>query len=58
MTFSSVLLPAPFGTDDGDDVAVVDPECHAVDGREPAEPLRYAVDLEEQTRPPGYDGGR
>jgi hypothetical protein len=33
-------LAGPIGTDDGDDVAVVDPECDAVDGRETAEALR------------------
>ena len=41
-------LAGPVRTDDGDDVAVVDPERHAVDGRETAEPLRDPVDLEEQ----------
>jgi len=41
-------LPGPVRTDDGDDVAVVDPERDAVDGRETAEALRYPVDLEEQ----------
>jgi hypothetical protein len=41
-------LPGPVRTDDGDDVAVVDPERHVVDGREPAEVLRDRVDLEEQ----------
>ena len=33
-------LSGPVRTDDGDDVAVVDPERHAVDGRETAEALR------------------
>jgi hypothetical protein len=47
-------LAGSVGTDDGDDLAVVDPERDAVDGRETAEPLRYRVDLEEQARPPGY----
>jgi hypothetical protein len=41
-------LPSPVRTDDGDDVAVVDPERHAVDGRETAEALRDLVYLEEQ----------
>jgi hypothetical protein len=36
-------------TDDGDDVAVVDPEGDVVDGREAAEALRDRVDLEEQS---------
>jgi hypothetical protein len=49
-------LPGPVWTDDGDDVAVVDPERDAVDGRETAEVLCDGVDLEEQTPPPGYDG--
>jgi hypothetical protein len=42
-------LACPVGTDDGDDVAVVDPEGDVVDGRETAEPLRDPVDLEEQS---------
>jgi hypothetical protein len=42
-------LAGPVRTDDGDDVAVVDPERDAVDGRETAEPLGDRVDLEEQT---------
>ena len=41
-------LAGPVRTDDGDDVAVVDPERDAVDGRETAEALRDRVDLEEQ----------
>jgi hypothetical protein len=41
-------LAGPVGTDDGDDVAAVDPEGDVVDGRETAEPLRDRVDLEEQ----------
>jgi hypothetical protein len=45
-------LSGPVRTDDGDDVAVVDPECHAVDGRETAEALRDVVNLEEQIRSP------
>ena len=45
-------LAGPVRTDDGDDVAVVDPERHAVDGREAAEALRDRVDLEEQAPPP------
>jgi hypothetical protein len=45
-------LAGPVRTDDGDDVAVVDPERHAVDGRETAEALRDRVDLEEQSSPP------
>ncbi len=51
-------LAGPVRTDDGDDVAVVDPERHAVDGRETAEALRDLVNLEEQIRLHGYDGGR
>jgi hypothetical protein len=46
-------LPGPVRSDDGDDVAVVDPERDVVDGREAAEALRYRLDLEEQTPPPG-----
>jgi len=38
-------LSGPVRTDDGDDVAAVDPECDAVDGRETAEPLRDALNL-------------
>jgi hypothetical protein len=45
-------LAGPVGTDDGDDVAVVDPERDAVDGRETAEALRDRVDLEKQPLPP------
>jgi hypothetical protein len=33
-------LARPVGTDDGDDLAVVDPEGDAVDCREAPEPLR------------------
>ena len=51
MIFRSVLF-RPVRTDDGDDVAVVDPERDAVDGRETAEAFRDRVDLEEQIRPP------
>jgi hypothetical protein len=43
-------LAGPVGADDGDYVAVVDPERDAVDGREPAEPLCDRIDLEEQVR--------
>jgi hypothetical protein len=39
-------LAGPVGTDDGDDVAAVDPECHAVDGRETTEALRDPFNLE------------
>jgi len=39
-------LAGPVGTDDGDDLAVVDPERDAVDGREATEPLRNRIDLE------------
>jgi len=39
-------LAGPVGTDDGDDVAVVDPEGDAVDGRETAVTFRDRVDLE------------
>jgi hypothetical protein len=39
-------LSGPVRTDDGDDVAVVDPERHTVDGRETAEALGDRVDLE------------
>jgi hypothetical protein len=49
-------LAGPVGTDDGDDLAVVDPERDAVDGREAAEALRDRVDLEEQVSPPGPTG--
>jgi hypothetical protein len=43
-------LAGSVGTDDGDDLAVVDPERDAVDGREPAEPLCDRIDLEQQVR--------
>ena len=39
-------LPGPIGTDDGDDLAVVDPERNAVDGRQAAEALGDSVNLE------------
>jgi hypothetical protein len=39
-------LAGPVRTDDGDDVAVVDPERDAVDGREAAEAFRGRVNLE------------
>jgi hypothetical protein len=39
-------LAGPVGTDDGDDLAVVDPERDAVDGRQPTEVLRERVNLE------------
>jgi hypothetical protein len=42
-------LAGPVGADDGDDVAFVDPERDAVDGRETAVALRDCVDLEEQS---------
>jgi hypothetical protein len=45
-------LAGPVGADDGDDVAVVDPEGDAVDGRETAEALRDLIDFEEQIPPP------
>ena len=51
MTLRRVLFPAPF-TDDGDDVAVVDPERHAVDRRETAEAFRDCIDLEKQRSAP------
>jgi hypothetical protein len=51
-------LPGPVRTDDGDDVAVVDSEGNAVDGRETAEALRDRVDLEKQTPPPRAKAGR
>jgi hypothetical protein len=38
-------LACPVRTDDGDDVAVVDPERDAVDGRETAEAFRGRVNL-------------
>jgi len=41
-------LAGPVGTDDGDDVAVVDPEGDVVDGRESPEALRDVVDFEKQ----------
>jgi hypothetical protein len=43
-------LAGPVRADDGDDVAVVDTERDAVDGRETAEALRDVVDLEKQVR--------
>jgi hypothetical protein len=46
--FQERALAGPVGTDDGDDVAVVDLERYVVDGREPPETLRYGVDLEKQ----------
>jgi hypothetical protein len=49
-------LAGPVGTDDGDDVAVVDPEGDAVDGREAAVALRDVVYLEEQVPSPATDG--
>jgi hypothetical protein len=45
-------LTGPVGTDDGDDLAVVDPERDVVNGRETAEALRDPVDLEQQIGPP------
>jgi hypothetical protein len=39
-------LAGTVGTDDGDDLAVVDPERDAVDGRKATEPLRNSIDLE------------
>jgi hypothetical protein len=51
-------LSCPVRTDDGDDVAVVDPERHAVDGRQAAEALGDRVNLEEQVRPPRSTVGR
>jgi hypothetical protein len=39
-------LAGPVGTDDGDDLAVVDPERDAVDRRQPTEALRERVNLE------------
>ena len=39
-------LPGPVRTDDGDDVAVVDPERDAVDGRETAEAFCDGIYLE------------
>jgi hypothetical protein len=39
-------LAGPVGTDDGDDLAVVDPERDAVDGREAAVALRDRIDLQ------------
>src|SRR5262245_4923220 len=50
-------LPGAVRTDDGDDVAVVDPERDAVDGRETAEVLCDPVDLEEQASPPANSDG-
>jgi len=49
-------LAGPVRADDGDDVAVVDLERDAVDGREAAEAFRDVVDLEEQVRPPPTTG--
>jgi hypothetical protein len=51
-------LPGPVRTDYGDDLAVVDPERDAVDGRETAEVPCDPVDLEEQTPPPRLRYGR
>jgi hypothetical protein len=48
-------LAGSVGTDDGDDLAVVDPERDAVDGRETAEPLCDRIDLKQQVRPPATD---
>ena len=45
-------LSCPVRTDDGDDVAVVDLERDAVDGREAAEALRDRINLQEQIRSP------
>jgi hypothetical protein len=45
-------LTGPVGTDDGDDLAAVDPERDVVNGREAAEALRDPVDLEQQVGPP------
>jgi hypothetical protein len=45
-------LTGPVGTDDGDDLAAVDPERDLVNGREAAEALRDPVDLEQQIGPP------
>jgi len=39
-------LPGPVRTDDGDNLAVVDPERDAVDGRETAEALSDCIYLE------------
>jgi hypothetical protein len=39
--------------DDGDDLAVVDPERYAAEGGEAAELLCERINLEEQTSPPG-----
>jgi hypothetical protein len=44
-------LAGPVGTDDGDDLAVVDPERDTVDGRETAEAFCDRVDLEKQPSP-------
>jgi hypothetical protein len=49
-------LAGPVGTDDGDDLAVVDPERDPVDGRKAAEAFRDRVDLEEQASPPTTAG--
>jgi hypothetical protein len=50
-------LAGPVGTDDGDDLAAVDPERDAVYGGETAEALRDRVNLEKQPSSP-YDPGR
>ena len=39
-------LAGPVRTDDGNDLAVVDPERDAIDGREAAEVLRDRINLE------------
>jgi hypothetical protein len=41
-------LAGPVGTDDGDYLAVVDPEGDAVDRRQATEALRECMNLEEQ----------
>jgi hypothetical protein len=40
-------LARPVGTDDGDDLAVADPERDTIDGGNSAEVLRELVDLEQ-----------
>jgi hypothetical protein len=49
--FQERALAGPVGTDDGDYLAVVDPEGDAVDRGKAAEALGDCVDLEEQLAP-------
>jgi hypothetical protein len=44
--FQQRTLAGPVGTDDGDDLAVVDPERDTVNGRKAAEALGDRINLE------------